>query len=110
MTKKKHRDVISVSPNVSDVRINMSEDGVLAVYFRMLDRPVWKTVETEMDDVLVDLDKNGEVIGLELINPQTRSLDSILKKVAKKYKGTSVKRFTAENASRIEKLQELITV
>ena len=102
------RDVISMGPGVTNVKVEFSPEGVLAAYFRMSDKPVAKTVETEIDDVLVDLDRDGEVVGLELINPQTRSLEGILKRLSKKYKGESMKRFQLGGHDRIKKLQALL--
>ncbi len=101
------RDVISMGPGVSNVKLEFSDEGVVAAYFRMSDKPVARTTETELDDVIVDLDRDGEIVGVELINPQTRPLDGILKRLSKKYKGNSVRNFQ-KDTDRIKKIQALL--
>lgn len=101
------RDVIALTHEMSGVEINWSPDGALAVYFRFSDKPVAKTVEWNPSDIIVDLDKAGEVVGLELLNPQEVSLKKLLRQIAKKFHSDSIKTF---ETPRIEKIQELLAV
>lgn len=50
--------------------INPDEKVVEAVYFRLTNDKVDRTVELR-DDVFVDLNRNGGVIGIEMLNPAT---------------------------------------
>jgi uncharacterized protein YuzE len=103
------RDLIRIGPGVMNVKLEWNSDGVLAAYFRMSDKPVARTTETEIADVIVDLDRDGEIVGMELINPQTRPLGGIFKRLSKKYKGEGMKNFQKGHADRIKKLQALLS-
>ena len=107
----KRRDVVGADPGtgITGWEVASGADGVIAIYFKLSERPVARTVEFD-PDVLVDLDKNREVVGLELLNPMVVNLKTILKKVGKKFKSEKVQEFEGANSKRLEKLQELIEV
>lgn len=101
------KDTIRVGGRQSvGIEIETGPEGVIAVYFRLSQVPVAETVESEdTEDVLLDLDAKGNLVGIEMINPATVRIQKLVKSVRSSY---GKKALGNLSPSRIQKLQELI--
>lgn len=79
-------------------------DGVVAVYFRVSANPIKKTVEHDNPDVLIDIDRNGDLVGIELTNPSIVSMKTVLKSIAKKFKSPQLEQFSKHQVQKVEQL------
>ncbi len=53
-----------------EVSISGRDDGTVeAIYVKFLPDTVAKTVEVEQDELLVDYNENGDVVGIEILAP-----------------------------------------
>jgi uncharacterized protein YuzE len=53
-----------------EVSISGRDDGTVeAIYVKFLPDAVAKTVEVEQDELLVDYNENGDVVGIEILAP-----------------------------------------
>lgn len=108
---KQRKDV--VGSDVPTITIELAPDpaggsGVLAVYFKLLENKVAKTIEADEPDVFVDVDAKGAVVGIELINPAVVNLKKVLKKLASRYKLDSLKQLQRTQAGTLKKLEEVL--
>lgn len=106
----KHKDIVATNVPTVGIELSSGPEGVIAVYFRITENPVARTIELDTPDVLVDVDPHGKLVGIELINPQKVNLKKLLKQVALKYKAKHLEQLSKEHSERFKKLQELIAV
>lgn len=81
---------------VYEISTSARDDGTLeAVYIRLMSNKVAKTREIQEDVLLADYDRNGNLVGLEILAPVKFSdLASLVDKPRK----TPFKRFVTESA------------
>lgn len=98
------RDLVGIE-GVKTVGIEIEEGarGVIAVYFRVSNETVAKTLEV-VDDVFVDIDKKGELVGFEMINPKQVQIIKVIKKVSKDFGRTALNDISTKRMKRIEEL------
>ncbi len=82
------------------LEIDRKKKKVLAVYFRISDKPVHKTREVS-PECYVDLDEHGGVVGAEMLSPGTLQL-KLFKKAAKELNNPDLQDIATD--SRIKKL------
>jgi uncharacterized protein YuzE len=98
------RDLVCIE-GVKTIGIEIEEGarGVVAVYFRVSSEAVAETLEV-VNDVFVDLDKKGGLVGFEMINPKSVHIAKIIKKVTKDYGKTALNDISTKRLKRIEEL------
>ena len=81
------------------------EPDAKVMYIRLTDRDDYKVAETieAAEEVLIDLDKKGHVLGVEILNP-SRHTFQFIKKLANKYKIPQLKRLQHP-----EKMEDVIS-
>lgn len=89
------------------IEIETGPEGVVAVYFRLSQAKVAETIESEdTEDVLLDLDSKGNLVGIEMINPATVRIKKLVRSVRSSFGKSALGNLSQ---SRIQKLQELIS-
>ncbi len=66
------------------IQTDIDSGRVLAVYFKVREGQVSRTVEVDEDACYADEDSKGNLLGVEMITPG--SIELHVKKVARKYK------------------------
>ena len=77
---------------------------MIAVYFRLSNNPVSETLEHSTPDVFLDVDASGALVGIDMINPSSVNLRTILAQIAKRFKSKSLKDFSGTGASKVQDL------
>ena len=103
----RYKDKVGTDLRTVDIEIATGPEGVIAVYFRLSEKEVARTIEADEPDVFIDVDEAGHIVGVELINPLSVNLKKLLKKVAGRYKHEGL---TKLPKARVEALEELIAV
>lgn len=89
------------------IEIDYGPDGVRAVYFRLTDNKVARTIEADETDVLIDVDSKNKIVGIELINPAKVRLKKLFREVTKRFRSTPLRHL---GDTRIRELQKMVTV
>ena len=81
------------------VSFSLTDDGrLLAAYFKVREGTVHKTVEAKEGDCFLDLDPEGNLLGVEVIG--SRPMLDVLTEVADRYRGLPL-RAAAESVRRV---------
>lgn len=104
---KRYTDKVGTDIPTVDIEIATGPEGVIAVYFRLSEKSVARTIEADEPDVFIDVDAAGDIVGVELINPLSVKLKKLIKKVGSRYKHEGL---TKLPKARVEALEELIAV
>ncbi len=68
------------------ISIEQSDEGIEAIYFKLKDTKVEKSKEVGPNgEAIIDFDKNGDVVGIEMIEPGTVWV-KLFNKIRKEYK------------------------
>lgn len=59
------------------------DESVGAAYIRLSENPVDHTVELEPDSVLMDVDANGDLVGIEVLGPMSKRIPQLLAEIRK---------------------------
>lgn len=102
----KHADRTRGSEPNLGIEIDDGPDGSRAVYFRLTDRPVKRTVEMNREEILVDVDSLNHVVGVELTNPAKVDLAGVFQKIGTRFESFPLKQIPP---SRIRRLQKLLS-
>ncbi len=57
-----------------------------ALYVRLQDGEIAKTIEYPDQEIFLDLDGQGQLLGIEILDPSGIDLATILKNIAKEYR------------------------
>ncbi|NUN47389.1 MAG: DUF2283 domain-containing protein [Candidatus Brocadiae bacterium] len=98
------RDLVRIE-GIKTVGIEIEEGarGVIAVYFRVSNEAVAETLEV-VDDVFVDVDRKGALVGIEMINPKHVQISKIIKRVSRDYGRSALNDISTKRLKRIEEL------
>ncbi len=75
------------SINSLDVPARLEVDReAKALYFRLREREIAETVEyPEVEEIFLDLDDQGQILGIEILDPGRIDIKSVLAELAKRY-------------------------
>jgi uncharacterized protein YuzE len=72
------------------------DDEANALYVKLRDGKVSRTEEYPIDEVFVDLDSSGQVVGVEILHPVNINVSTVCKEISSKYKTPDFSRFLVE--------------
>lgn len=98
MNKKNHSLAIPFNPRNITIEIDSS---CRAVYIQFTKNTIEKTIDCSRDNetVTVDLDKNGEAVGVEAIGLQSLSINRIFESIKPHVKGITRSQLEAAEIS-----------
>ncbi|MEK9137233.1 MAG: DUF2283 domain-containing protein [Bacteroidota bacterium] len=93
---KLFRDRIKTDVPHLAIEIEHGPEGVLSIYIRISASKVFETMEMDEADVFCDLDREGNLVGIEMINPGSVHFRKVLRKIASKFNVTPLENFLSE--------------
>jgi uncharacterized protein YuzE len=62
------------------------DEEVKVLYFRLREGEIAETVEyPEVEEIFLDLDEQGQVLGIEILDPGSIDMQSVFAELAKRY-------------------------